>query len=129
MDYAAALKELEDYYSNLLIMQYRHPKAIGMIKSLVRALYADMILFKIRDGFNIVNQPYAIGKQLDCIGEWVGVDRIYDAGQPLYPWFSLIDAEQTTTDVWQGGFQVRQNLLPPKRHAPSCRRANPVIDS
>jgi hypothetical protein len=64
-----------------------------------------MILFKIRDGFNIVNQPYAIGKQLDCLGEWVGVDRIYDAGQPLYPWFSLINAEQTDTDPFQGGFQ------------------------
>lgn len=106
MDYESALKEIEDYYSNLLIVQYHgKKKAVGMIKSLVRALYADMILFKIRDGFNIVNAPFAIGKQLDCIGEWVGVNRIYDAGQPLYPWFSLIDAEQTTEDVWQGGFQ------------------------
>lgn len=106
MDYESALKEIEDYYANLLIIQYHNkPKAVGMIKSLVRALYADMILFKIRDGFNIVNEPFAIGKQLDCIGEWVGVNRIYDAGQPLYPWFSLINAEQTTTDIWQGGFQ------------------------
>lgn len=105
MDYDAALKEIQDYYSNLLIMQYRKPKAIAMIKSLIKALFADMIIFKIRDGFNLVNQPYAIGKQLDCIGEWVGVDRIYSAGQPSYPWFSLIDAEQTTTDPEQGGFQ------------------------
>jgi len=106
MDYATALKELEDYYSSLLIIQYHNkPKAIGMIKSLVRALFADMILFKIRDGFNILREPFAIGKQLDCIGEWVGVDRIYDAGQPLYPWYSYVDWEQTTTDQYQGGFQ------------------------
>lgn len=106
MDYQAALEELQNYYANLLIIQYHNkPKAIALTKNLVKHLFADMILFKIRDGFNIVNQPYAIGKQLDCIGEWVGVNRIYDAGQPLYPWFSLIDAEQTTTDVWQGGFQ------------------------
>lgn len=106
MDYELALEELQNYYANLLIIQYHNkPKAVGMIKSLVRALYADMILFKIRDGFNIVNEPYAIGKQLDCIGEWVGVNRIYDAGQPLYPWFSLINAEQTDTDPFQGGFQ------------------------
>lgn len=106
MDYEAALKELEDYYSGLLIVQYHgKKKAVGMIKSLVRALFADMIIFKIRDGFNLVNQPYAMGKQLDCIGEWVGIDRIYSAGQPLYPWFSLINAEQTTTDPEQGGFQ------------------------
>lgn len=105
MDYDNALIELQNYYSNLIIMQYRKPKAIATIKSLVKSLYADMILFKIRDGFNIVNQPFAIGKQLDGIGEWVGVDRIYDAGQPLYPWFSYINAEQTTTDPFQGGFQ------------------------
>lgn len=105
MDYESALEELENYYSNLLIMQYRKPKAIGMIKSLVKALFADMVMFKIRDGFNLVNQPYAQGVQLDCLGEWVGVNRIYDAGQPLYPWFSLINAEQTDTDPFQGGFQ------------------------
>ena len=106
MDYDAALKEIQDYYANLLIIQYHNkPKAIAMIKSLIKALFADMIIFKIRDGFNLVNQPYAIGKQLDCIGEWVGIDRIYSAGQPLYPWFSLINAEQTTTDPEQGGFQ------------------------
>ena len=106
MDYAASLKELQDYYANLLIIQYHNkPKAIALIKNLVKHLFADMVLFKIRDGFNIVNEPYAVGKQLDCIGEWVGVDRIYDAGQPLFPWFSLIDWNQTTEDPFQGGFQ------------------------
>ena len=106
MDYTASLKELQDYYANLLIIQYHNkPKAIALIKNLVKHLFADMVLFKIRDGFNIVNEPYAQGVQLDCIGEWVGVDRIYDAGQPLYPWFSLIDWEQTTTDPFQGGYQ------------------------
>ena len=106
MDYEAALEELQNYYANLLIIQYHNkPKAIALIKNLVKHLFADMILFKIRDGFNIVNQPYAQGVQLDCIGEWVGVNRIYDAGQPLYPWFSLINAEQTDTDPFQGGFQ------------------------
>ena len=106
MDYAASLKELQEYYQNLLIIQYHScPKAKALIANLVKHLFADMVLFKIRDGFNILNQPYAVGKQLDCIGEWVGVDRIYDAGQPLYPWFSYVDWEQTTEDVWQGGFQ------------------------
>lgn len=106
MDYAASLKELQDYYANLLIIQYHNkPKAIALIKNLVKHLFADMVLFKVRDGFNIVNEPYAVGKQLDCIGEWVGIDRIYDAGQPLYPWFSYVDWNQTTEDVWQGGFQ------------------------
>lgn len=106
MDYVASLKELQEYYQNLLIIQYHDkPKAKALIANLVKHLFADMVLFKIRDGFNILKEPYAEGVQLDCIGEWVGVDRIYDAGQPLYPWFSLIDWEQTTEDVFQGGFQ------------------------
>lgn len=105
MDYEAALEEIQNYYQNLIIMQYQKPKARALIANLVKHLFADMVLFKIRDGFNILKEPFAVGKQLDCIGEWVGVDRIYDAGQPLYPWFSLINAEQTTTDIWQGGFQ------------------------
>lgn len=106
MDYQAALEELQNYYANLLIIQYHNkPKAIALIKNLVKHLFADMILFKIRDGFNIVNEPFSIGKQLDCIGEWVGVDRIYDAGQPLYPWYSYIDWDNITIDDWQGGFQ------------------------
>ena len=106
MDYTASLKELQDYYQNLLIVQYHDKKkAKALIANLVKHLFADMVLFKIRDGFNIVNEPFAVGKQLDCIGEWVGVDRIYDAGQPLYPWYSYIDWAQTTTDPYQGGFQ------------------------
>ena len=106
MDYESALEEIQKYYQNLLIIQYHNkPKAKALIGNLVKHLYADMILFKIRDGFNLVNQPYAQGVKLDCLGEWVGVNRIYDAGQPLYPWFSLINAEQTDTDPFQGGFQ------------------------
>lgn len=106
MDYAASLKELQDYYANLLIIQYHNkPKAIALIKNLVKHLFADMVLFKIRDGFNIVNEPFAEGAQLDCIGQWVGVNRIYNMEQPLYPWFSYIDWNQTTTDADQGGFQ------------------------
>ena len=106
MDYESALIELQDYYQNLLIIQYHNkPKAKALIANLVKHLFADMVLFKIRDGFNLVNPPYAQGVQLDCLGEWVGVDRIYDAGQPLYPWYSYVDWETTTADPYQGGFQ------------------------
>ena len=106
MDYIKALKELQDYYANLLIIQYHNkPKATNTIKTTINKFMSDLIIFKIRDGFNILNEPYAVGKQLDIIGEWVGVDRLYDAGQPLYPWFSLIDWEQNTINNFQGGFQ------------------------
>lgn len=106
MDYAASLKELQEYYQNLLIVQYHScPKAKALIANLVKHLFADMVLFKIRDGFNILREPFAVGKQLDCIGEWVGIDRIYDAGQPLYPWYSYVDWETTTAQPYQGGFQ------------------------
>ena len=60
MDYEAALEEIQNYYQNLIIMQYQKPKARALIANLVKHLFADMVLFKIRDGFNILKEPFAV---------------------------------------------------------------------
>ena len=110
MNYLATMEEIKNYYANLLILQYHgKPKAVATIKTTVQKIMSDLIIFQIRDGFNILKEPYAVGKQLDVIGEWVGIDRMYDAGQPLYPWFSLVDWNNDYNimeqDVFMGGFQ------------------------
>lgn len=110
MDYDKVIEKIKSYYANLLILQYHNkPKAIATVKTTVQKIMSDLIIFKIRDGFNILNPPYAVGKQLDVIGEWVGIDRFYDAGQPLYPWFSLPDWNDDYAvieqDAFMGGFQ------------------------
>lgn len=62
------------YYSNLLIMQYHNkPKAKATIETTVGLLPDDLIM-EVINGFDIET---AVGKQLDILGEYVGVDRYY----------------------------------------------------
>lgn len=108
MDYLIILNELENYYQNLLIIQYNNkPKARATIKLLVDLLWVNMILLQIRDAFD---WRTAIGEQLDIIGSWVGCDRFYN-GQlfDFHPWFSLLPYGQEPDNL-QGGFSRYSNF-------------------
>lgn len=108
MDYLNLLLQLEDYYANLLIIQYNgRPKAQATIKMLVDLLFANVILLQIRDAFD---WKTAIGTQLDIIGKWEGVDRFYN-GQlfDFHPWFALIPYG-AEPDNLQGGFVRYDNF-------------------
>ena len=75
MDYKDILKKLQEYYANLLIVQYNSkPKAKATIEKLTGLIYANMILLQIQNAFD---WRTAKGKQLDIIGQWVGVSRSY----------------------------------------------------
>lgn len=68
------MSKTDSYYSNLLIMQYHgKPKAKATIEKSV-ALLPDDIILDVINGFDIQT---AVGKQLDILGEYVGVDRYY----------------------------------------------------
>lgn len=123
MDYTEQLNNIINYYTNLLIVQYHNkPKARATIKLMAKLLWVNMILLQIRDAFD---WRTAIGKQLDIIGEWVGVTRFYN-GQLFYfrPWFSLIDWNKepdnlqggfsrfTSFEQTEGGFLDYDNILP-----------------
>lgn len=104
MNYIETLEELKNYYANLLIVQYNNkPKAKATIQMLVKLLYADMALLQIRDAFD---WKTSIGKQLDIVGDWVGVNRFFK-GQlfDFHPWFSLIDWDGEPDNL-QGGFST-----------------------
>lgn len=69
------MSALDTYYSNLLILQYHNkPKAKATIEATVGLLPDDLIL-EVINGFDIET---AVGKQLDILGIYVGVDRFYD---------------------------------------------------
>lgn len=123
MNYLTLLKELENYYANLLIVQYNgKPKAMATVKVLARLIWINIILFQIRDAFDWLT---AVGVQLDIIGKWVGIDRFYK-GQlfDFRPWFALIDWNREsdnlqggfsmfeTFETLDGGFLDYQNILP-----------------
>ena len=66
-------QELIDYYVNLLIIQYHNkPKAKATIADFCSEIIADQIYTTVQNAFDI---NIAVGKQLDYIGEYVGVRR------------------------------------------------------
>jgi hypothetical protein len=68
------MSSTDSYYSNLLILEYHNkPKAKATIEACV-ALMPDDLLREVLGGFDIET---AVGKQLDILGEYVGVDRYY----------------------------------------------------
>lgn len=104
MNYTLILTSIINYYVNLLIIQYHDkPKAKATVTLLINLIWANMVIFQIRDGFD---WKTAVGLQLDIVGKWVGVSRFYN-GQLLFlhPWFSLIDWN-STPDNLQGGFST-----------------------
>lgn len=76
MDYTEILKQLQAYYSNLLIIQYNgKPKAKATIELLTQLIWSNMALLQIRDGFDWRTTKLA---QLEIIGQWVGVSRSFN---------------------------------------------------
>ena len=68
--YDEMLEQLKDAYSNLLIVQYHdQPNAIATIKSNIEILLSNMLLWKIRDCWDIDDTELCVGTQLDIIGK------------------------------------------------------------
>lgn len=69
-------KETENYYADLLIAQYKDkPKAVTTIKGIQEILNTLIIAKEVENGFNVET---AVGKQLDTLGKYIGVDRFYN---------------------------------------------------
>ena len=112
MDYATTLKELQEYYSNLLIIQYNgKPKAKATIELLTRLVLSNMALIQIRDGFDWRTSQ---GPQLDIIGQWVGISRAYNENNtwsntylsyPSYGTFTIAE-----NDPQRGGYSNYSNF-------------------
>lgn len=107
-DYDKLKKQLIEYYQDLLIVQYHDkPKAKAMIKAEMEETLANLLDIQVRDAFDV---DTSVGVQLDIIGKWVGVDRIFK-GQLFdnKPWFSLTRYNEPTTPL-QGGFSRFNNF-------------------
>lgn len=79
--------QLVQYYVNLLIMQYYGlPNATGTIAAFVNQSVADLIVLQVRTAFSLAT---ATGKQLDCLGQIIGVQRQVPGYLPSIPEFSM----------------------------------------
>jgi len=71
----ASVQEIIDYYVNLLIIQYHNkPKAQETIRLFADTMLASGVMLDVENGYNL---DTAVGKQLDIIGKYEGVDRFY----------------------------------------------------
>lgn len=75
---ALSTEELAAYYASLLIIQYADkPKAVATIEGTALPYLMDQLPLQIQNAYNIdpALGPLAEGKQLDVIGEYIGVSR------------------------------------------------------
>lgn len=106
IDYDKTCNEIIQAYCDLLIVQYfNKPKARETIKVLMQALWADCILWKVRD--LCLNVDKSVGVQLDQIGQWVGLDRYIKRGRYEGKlWYAYIDwDDESEPNSLQGGLQ------------------------
>lgn len=106
MDYTETLKTLQEYFADLLILQYRHaPNNRLLIKNLVNLIFANNLALQIRD--LTVNVNDSIGAQLDIVGKWVGIDRYYSGELWTHPYLSYpnySNIKNSDYSPYQGGF-------------------------
>lgn len=89
------VRELVEYTCNLLIIQYNNrPKAQATIKAFTDAILANGIIWDVMNGYNV---DTAVGKQLDIIGKYVGIDRFFNVTDPV-DYFALTDYVEVDPD-------------------------------
>lgn len=110
MDYAVVNKDLKKYFADLLIAQYRvSDKNRKFIELLYDLVFVDGVILQLKD--ECLNVEKSVGKQLDIIGEWVGVDRNYD-NSVIWDraYFSFVNWNDTPNTIYQGGFSNYKNF-------------------
>lgn len=85
------VEDVQEYYANLLILQYRNkPRARATIKTMTELYLADGLVFEIQDVLDI---DKAVGVQLDIIGKILGCSRVAVGFDIEKPYFSFEEAE------------------------------------
>lgn len=113
MNYEEILSNLQEYFADLIILQYRYaPENRALIKNLVNLIFANNLALQIRD--LTVNVNESKGVQLDVVGKWVGIDRFYN-GTELWehPYLSYPNYSQIQSGDYedvQGGFSTYSNF-------------------
>ena len=113
MDYVQTLKDLQDYFASLIILQYKNsPQNKALIKQLTSLIFANNLALQIKD--LTVDVEKSIGAQLDVVGKWVGIDRYYNAIDLWeHDYTALVNYSNVSDndyEQWQGGFSTYSNF-------------------
>lgn len=112
MNYEQILVDLQEYFANLIILQYRYaPENRTLIKNLVNLIFANNLALQIRE--LTVDVEKSVGAQLDVVGRWVGIDRYYGGELWDHPYTSFVyysTVQNSDYNQYQGGFSTFLNF-------------------
>lgn len=106
-------EELIQYYINLLIIQYKNlDKAPKHIREVVSKLIIYELAIQVRDGYNIDETlgKTAVGKQLDVLAKYVGVDRIVYGSSFTRTFFGYIQYGESSPYSFGGYVNYEENI-------------------
>lgn len=112
VDYDSNLKSLKKFFEDLIIIEYKTKRNKQFIDLLVDLVFCNMLIQRIEN--ETVDVDNSIGAQLDVVGRWVGVNRLYsnvDLWTSKYfsfPSYSQIKKNNYTQ--YQGGFSTYVNF-------------------
>ncbi len=102
--------ELAQYYAQLLVMEYFGlPMATGTIEAVTTQSIADMIVMQVRAGFSLSS---ATGRQLDAIGQILGLQRSIPGFSPGTPEFSMPEYADAAAGSYIGFARYDDNPVP-----------------
>ena len=116
---SATSEELVNYYKQLIISQYfNKPKAYGTIGALMGGtgefgLIANAIFNQVRDGFDL---DTAVGKQLDILGEFRGMDRYYNTLDLSKVFLPLVSYDDPNVGTLPGISTYDDIPMPPENY-------------
>lgn len=103
------LNQLTEYYTSLLIYQYRGlPNASRQVRLLAKQSVADFLAGQFLTCFDLNT---AVGAQLDILGQYIGLSRNVGIAQPR-PFFSLWDYTSTLDPTLYQGTWVPDSDTP-----------------
>ena len=95
--YETQIANVENYYADLLIIQYRHkPKARATVKLGADLYLADGLVFELN---NVLDIDTAVGAQLDLIGKILGISRNISGFTVDKEYFSFEKVFNTVADL------------------------------
>lgn len=103
-------EQLALYYAGLLVMEYFGlPKASAEIAAYSQQAVADMIVMQVRAGFSLAS---ATGRQLDALGEILGLQRSVPGFLPGEPAFSMPGYDNVDAGTFVGFARYDDNPAP-----------------
>ena len=106
----ATNQDLIDYYSALLILQYKNlPNAKATVQAVIEIIMIYEIIESVKNGYDI---DTAIGVQLDILGKYIGISRNIDGIDFTRTYFGYLTYAETPPKTGISGYANYTDPVP-----------------